>query len=103
MRLFESIEQYLLIIGIKSNQTIQNYRLNVRNLTILFVFGISIGCDVFYTIYEAENFQQYNISLFITSTLLCILICFTNLIWNMAKIFEIFNSIEDTVNKSMLR
>lgn len=103
MRFFESIEQYLLIIGINPNQAYQKNRLNGRNLTILLVLGIGIGFNLLYTIYEAESFQEFNISLFITSTLLITSICFTNLISNMPKIFQFFNSIEDTVNKSMLK
>lgn len=89
----------MLIIGINSNQTIQNNRLNVRNSMILFVFGTTIASDISYTIYEVKSFQEYNISLYITSTLVCNLLCLTNFIWNMPNLFHFFNSIEDTVNK----
>lgn len=103
MTLFESTEQYFLVVGINSNQTIQKNRLNVRNSMIMFYFGIAIGCDVSYVIYEAKSFQEYNISIYITSTLLVTLINFVYLIWKTPKVFEIFNCIEDIVNKSKLK
>lgn len=103
MRLFESIEQYLLIIGINSNQANQKNHLNVRNSTILLVFGIAIASDVSYAIYAAKTFQEYSISLYITSTLACTLICFAKFIWSMSDVFEVFNTIENIIDKSNLK
>lgn len=97
---FEPIEQYCHIVGIKAHQTNQNNRFNARNLTILLVFGIFIVLEVFYIVYEAKSFDEYNITVYVISSLLGISICFANLIWNMPKIFHVFKSIEAIIRNS---
>ena len=102
MKLFETVEQYLLIVGINSQQTVQRTRLNVRNVAFFMVFGASIGSSILYSQYEAKNFEEYNLSLYTTATLMCILNIFASFVWNASKIFEIFDKINNMVNKSKL-
>lgn len=72
IKIFQSLQGNLAILGIDSFQSIQKDPLNARNLLSLILQCFFIVSSLLYTLYEANSFQEYTDGL---SSILALIIC----------------------------
>lgn len=100
MHIYEPTLEYLRIIGLNWNQSIQKYPLNECNLIGLFVFGLNLICNVGYLVSGAVNLKNATDSMQSTLTLICATLIFMHLIWMMRELFEFYSKVDDIVTQS---
>lgn len=100
MQIFESILEYLRIVGVSSNQSIQPSPFNARNSTCLVILGLNLMCNIGFFVCGAKDLNKANGSIFMAVTVLCILLIFADLIWRMKQFFEFLNHLDDIVTQS---
>lgn len=100
MSILESIRSKLQIIGMTSNQSIQKYPFNARNLASLLVHVINIVSTIGYLISGTNDLMEFTESLFLTITAIVVASIFINLLWRMRRLFEFIDHLEETVDQS---
>lgn len=100
MQILEPIRNTLRILGMSSQHSVQKYPINARNLTSLFIHGINVTCSIGYIISGTENMEEFVSSLFVCITAIFDTLLFINLNWNMRRLFELIDKLENTVEKS---
>lgn len=100
MKILESIYDDLLIVGLSSDQSIQKYPFNARNVTSLIIFALNILCDVGFLVSGTADLKEFSDSMFAIVTASLTTVIFIDLIWKMRKLFEFLRKLEETVNQS---
>lgn len=101
MKLFQSTQKYFMYIGITSYQSIKIHPiLNARTLICICLLILNIITHAAYFIFLANNFEEHTNCVLTISTGFAIVILFASNIWNMKKIFETIENIEDLIQKS---
>lgn len=100
MKIFQSIEDNLAILGISSYQSIQVQPFNTRNVTTLLVFGLSVISNCVFLFHVADSFMEYTKCVYVVSTLITSFICFAHLVLKMPKLFEFIKNFEQIVEES---
>lgn len=100
MKIFEIIENHFASVGLTASQSLQPSPFNVRNVTVLFIFGLNIFLTGAYIALTANEFEEYVDSLYGCSTVMNIFIAFANLNLQMSKLFKFIIKLKITVNKS---
>lgn len=98
MKLFQSIRKSYSILGISSNQDSFGDRMLLASL--IFILGTTSSCVSLFS--GTKNFNEYTIAIFVNCVTLEFLICFTNLIFKMTKLFELIDFLEILVSMSEL-
>lgn len=95
MAIFQLIEKYLAILGMKSYQTV----FNKQNLMIICMLATASISSILY-LFEELNFEEYIISVYVTSTVIINTVEFVIMIWRTTKIFEFMKSLRENIQKS---
>lgn len=100
MKIFEIIENHFASVGLTASQSLQPQQFNVRNVTVLLIFGLNIFLTGAYIALTATEFEEYVDSLYGCSTVMNCSIVFASLILQMPKLFKFLIKLKRTVNKS---
>lgn len=103
MDIFEILRKYLVILGIRSNQSAHGHRLNARNSALLFVFAMNITADIMYVHRGSDNFEETVKVIFSVLTVFMAAVAFAALIWKTPLIFIFFDNLEKTIQNSKCR
>lgn len=100
MPILESIRNKLQVLGMSTQHSIQKYPFNARNLASLFIHGMNITCSIGFMFAGTENKMEMIVSLFIIITAISDISIFIHLNWNMQRLFEFINKLDNTVDQS---
>lgn len=99
MKILQSLQNNLAILGIDENQSKQIYLFNERSLLVLFIFGLSLisGCV---SIAQANTFKEYINAFHIAVTVAFGALTFVIVIGQMKKMFPFIHSFEKFIDES---
>lgn len=98
MKIIQSGMEHLAIIGVTPNQNL----INVKFLVAL-IFNIeNVSGNLAFLFHEANTFVEYANSIFLTSTVTVVAVCFLMMATNKSVIFHTIESFEELVEKSEL-
>lgn len=84
MKIFESTIEFLAFLGITSDDS----PFNLRALSTLLTFCIMVTLISSYLFFEAETFEAYTESIYLTSLICAIFVTYIILIWNKDNAFQ---------------
>lgn len=90
MVIFQSIQKYLAILGIKSHPETTRHDFNLHNLMVTSVLGTASIASLLYLL-EEPNFEEYVICAYASANAI---VCTANLVIMICKSSEIFGFIE---------
>lgn len=97
MKFFQLILTKFELVGIDASK--RNDRFNPRNLyarLMIFQFLFFTGA---YLLFKVESFREYADCFYVSTSIVGGFINFSLISWNMAKMFELIESIEDFIQK----
>lgn len=94
MKIFQSIQEYFVMLGIDQHQSIQKHPLNAKNLVAFFTFGCSVIFTFIFTFYVAESLVEYANSILMGSMFLMITIVFAVNVFSMKNMFTFIDRLE---------
>lgn len=100
MKLFQSLQTYFSVLGIRSSQSEYKNPFNKRNSLILIRLVSVLMLAIAFVFYEAKTFEEITDSLSGTISLLVFILNFSILILNAEKIFDYIENFEITIEKS---
>lgn len=98
MKFFQLIQTNFKLIGIDASK--RNERFNARNSFAQFMIFQLLFFTSAYLLFKAESYREYADCYYISSTILGVCINFSMVSWNMAKMFELIESVESFTQKS---
>lgn len=103
MPFLDPIRDKLQIIGLRTPHSMQKCPFNARNLICLFIHGANIASNVGYLFSGTKDLMESTLSLFLLITAILTVSILIDLIWNMERLFEFIDSVEETVARSKLK
>lgn len=100
MQILEPMRISLQVVGMSTYHSNQKYPINARNLTCLYLQVMNVICNIGFMISGAKDMMEFTDSLFLTITAVLTSAIFINLNWKMQRLFEFFDHLEDTVQRS---
>lgn len=97
MKLIQSAQDCLAMLGLSSNQSL----FNLKFLMAEFFMFANVGCNWLFIIYEANTFREYTNSSFLTSTYTMAAICFTIFAKERKHIFKMIEIGTELFEKSV--
>lgn len=89
-----------MMMGIDPYQSIHESPINIRNLIVLFLFGMTITFNFIYQFNVATTFKEFTDSTIITSTIIVNAAVFTSNVLETAKLFSFIEGLNDIIQKS---
>lgn len=99
MKIFQTVQKNLAILGISSMQSNQAFY-NRKYLLYLLLSGSLIIMNCVFLIYVAKSFKEYTDSIYITSVSIALFISLSFLIRRMRNLFEFIDNLEKIVDDS---
>lgn len=90
IKLFQIIKQNFAKLGISSNLSTQNNLFNKNVLTASLFYGLNITLNGIFLFFKANTFREYTDSIYPTSAVITISVCFANTLFKMTKLFDFF-------------
>lgn len=100
VKIFLPNQKYFATFGICRHQANQSQSFNVKNLLPSIIFGLAVICCSGFPIYEANNFNEYTQSIYITSATIAATIIFILFISNVKDYFNFIDGWEECVQQS---
>lgn len=97
MKILTSTQKHLALLGIIPTQSVQS---NLRNVFVHATFGVSALFSCMFFIYKAETFVDISTSIYTTSSMFINEAYFAVFVWEMPKIFELIETLENHMQKS---
>lgn len=83
-----------------SQSTTQKYPINRKNVQALSFLCFAFGCSCAYFFLDANTFEEYTSSVYVSMSLMLIIAIYCTFIWKNQQTCELFNSFEKIVNDS---
>lgn len=96
MKILQTVQKFVLHLGINAHQAIQKNLLNRRNVWALFVFSLSTTSSLIYLSRNAKTFAEYTFAVAAFSSMLVATILFAIIIWKMPELFKCLDLMEKT-------
>lgn len=96
MKLAESGQKCLAMLGIAPNQSLKN----TKFLSALFFNVENVSGNLAFLFYEANEFSEYANSTFLATTITMAAICLVIMAWNKTSIFATFDFGEKLIRES---
>lgn len=103
MKIFQSIQRCLAVLGLKSHDTIQTHSINIESVTSFLVFSMCIISNTVYLVREANSFFEYVESFYVTFAASISFEIFAFFTWKMTELFEFINNMETIIQHSEQR
>lgn len=100
MKLFQSVCSDSAILGIRPNQLHQKYPFNAKAMKISLCYWLIIILLCLHLSKNAHSFADYSDSIHWISFVFILTVCHTILVFNVVKMFQIFDSCEKIIDKS---
>lgn len=79
--------------------TTQKYPINIKTVQAFFIICLALIFSCAYYFFEANTFDEYTLSVFVSATLMLVLVVHVILVWKNQPICELLDSFEKTVNE----
>lgn len=96
MKIIQSGLEYLAVMGVSHSETL----INVKFLVALFFQVVNVSGNFAFLFHEASTFVEYANSIFLTSTVTTVAVCFLMMALSRELIFETIGAFEKLVEKS---
>lgn len=100
MKIFQSAEKRLAVLGLTPNQSLKTHPFNRKILVGSLVFAVSILTQFAFLFRFAHTFMEYTASAYLIANTVSTTVCFVAIIFNMRKLFDIIVGFEQIVNMS---
>lgn len=100
LKIFQLIKRNFAILGISSNSLNKKYLLNKNVLTASLFYGLNFTLNAIFLFCKANNFQEYTDSIYVTTAVLTIFVCYVITIFKVTNIFEFIEHCETIVDES---
>lgn len=100
MKIFRTNQKYFATFGICRHQAIQRQSFNGKKLLPSFMCCLSLFSYGGFLICEANNFEDYIVSIYLTSAAIAITIIFLSFIWNKDDFFNFVDGWEKCIEQS---
>lgn len=100
MKIFQSIQIYFAMLGIRLPQQNQKYSFNVKSLLVLFQLFVPIIFYHGYQIHKSQNFEEYTKVFYETATVAIATFDFIILVWWADKLYKFIAHFEIIIQKS---
>lgn len=100
MKIFQTAEKKLAILGFTPIQSLKTHPFNRRILMGSFIFTVSILSRFAFLFRLANTFMDYTESAYLIATTISISVCFVSVIFEMQKLFDIIDGFEQIVDMS---
>lgn len=100
MEIFQANKKYFAILGLTANQLVQTHLYNKKKIGGVFIFCLSIVSHILNILVVANNFMEYIECISTTYSVIVVATSYFTIAFNTEKLFEIFDSTEQLVNKS---
>lgn len=99
MKAFQTVQNNLAVLGVNLNSA--QSRLNRKLIKTCFIYYLSSTLATAFLFLEAEDFWQYTMNIYITTSSIMISSHFVCLIFKVKKFFTLIDDIENIFDKSM--
>lgn len=99
MKILQSLQINLGIMGIEANQLTKSHPFNGKNVSTLLILIISSTSANIYLFYEAESFREYTDAFYSTCTVTVCCINYMLIVWNMRRMFAFITNLENIILK----
>lgn len=96
MKVLQSAQNYLAMMGIRQNQSLAN----VNFFLAEFLFFTNVASNVLFLIYDANTFREYTTAIFMISTFTMVAVCFTLFAKESGRTFKMIDLGEELLKKS---
>lgn len=96
MKIIQSGLEYLAVMGVSHSASL----INVKFLVALFFNVVNVSGNFAFLFHEANSFLEYANSIFLTSTVTTVAVCFLMMALSRELIFETIGSFEKLIEKS---
>lgn len=100
MKLYQSAQRQFALLGISSQLLIQKYPFNEKILLMSFSYICKIISFCMFMYYNVNTFREYTDSIYVTSTVVLIVICYANVVFRVAGFFKFIDSCDEIVATS---
>lgn len=100
MRIFQSIRNYLSIMGIESLQSFQKNRsmiVQLKRLVVIIIFVLFVTSSVVFIGFEANSLGEYADASYMFATLDWMFFAFVVFLWKMDDIFKLIEGFEELI------
>lgn len=102
MRLFELLRCDCALLGLDPNFPTRKFPLNKKNAKYLCILGIASIFGIISLFHEANTFQDYAASIYVSSTFMLGFMCYVLVAWKHKHVHGLINDAEKTINESEL-
>lgn len=95
MKLFQIVRKDFARLGISCNQS----HCNRKSAITFSIYSLSSTMGILFLIFDANDFLEYTMNIFVTSTLVAIWIAFCVFLFEKEEIFKAIDDVEVFVNK----
>lgn len=99
MKIFQTIQKSLKVLGIQRQQSGEFHRFTLKNVFISILCALSIVSSGAYSLYEAENYSEYLDSIYAVLGLSVCSAFYGMFLWKMANVFRLIANFEQQVQK----
>lgn len=100
MKNFDFIKNYFEVLGITSRQSTRKDLLKRQNIVFFIIIGMNVLSSTAFGYYEANSFEEYVDSFYVTSSVFICFSAFGILLWDVPKLYRFINALESTINIS---
>lgn len=102
MKFFQSVQNYLSILGIDLNQSQQKYPFNWRNVWTISMLGLAATSSSVQFFYVANSFNEYTNALYSATGMIAATLNFAIILQIMRPLFCLVKRFESIINESEL-
>lgn len=100
MKHFQSVYNTFAILGIRPNQLQQKHLLNCKIFVVYIWYILIIVLECVSLFHRTYSFEEYTYIILTLAVAFVIITCYTLIIFNMTKLFQILDRCEKIIDKS---
>lgn len=100
MRICQIVQRNLSYLGITWHTSTQQYPIDRRNASVLFVFIVTAVMFYIYLFHVASTFQEYADSIYACLIITVATVAYVIMIWQMGMLLDCVNRMEKIINES---
>lgn len=100
MKVFHLTRKKFATLDVTPDLSLQSYPINGKITLIFLLLSSFFICNLVFAFLEAKTFTEYTQSIYMGSLAVLIIFCLAIIVFNMEKLFEVINDVENIVNAS---
>lgn len=99
MKIFQFVVRGFTDLGLGPQELTQKNPINGKIVEIFCILLFSLCSSCAYLFFEAQTFEDYTLSVYVSSTLLLVIVGYMIFMWKNRPIFELFGNAEKIIDK----